>query len=106
LYGHSTSFSVEASLLVGAMITVLWIVLTFSLTFAEDANGDQILGFPKDFYMFAHVGAQANATYASTIPFSIFAIFELAFPILAASLVVQALIGTNFVFLLLFSFSY
>jgi hypothetical protein len=93
LYGRTTSFSVQVSLLIGAMISVLWIVVSFSLTYGKDANNDQILGFPKYYYMFAHVGADPDGDYVDSIPFSIFAVFELSFPILAASIVTSALIG-------------
>jgi Amt family ammonium transporter len=75
------------------MITTVWIVLSFSLIYAKDANGDQILGFPKYHYMFANVGASPNPDYAPTIPFSIFAVFELSFALLSASIVVSSLIG-------------
>jgi Amt family ammonium transporter len=95
LYGRTTSFSVQVSLLVGAMITILWIVISFSLTYAKDANNDQILGLPKYYYMFAHVGAYPDGDYVDSVPFSIFAVFELSFPILAASIVTSALIGKN-----------
>jgi Amt family ammonium transporter len=77
------------------MIATIWIVLTFSLTFSMDANNNQILGFPKYYYMFAHAGAEPDGVYVTTIPFSIFAIFELGYPLLAASLVISALIGTT-----------
>lgn len=75
------------------MIAVLWIVFSFSLTYAKTANGDQILGFPKYYYMFAHVGASPDYEYVGTIPFSIFAIFELSYPILSAVIFVTAVIG-------------
>lgn len=92
LYGRVTSFSVQVTLLAGSLISLLWIVITFSLTYAKDANGDQILGLPKYLYMFAHTYAEPDSFYAPTIPFSIFAIFELSYPILAAAIVVSALI--------------
>lgn len=102
LYGRSTSFSVQVSLLAGSMIAVLWIVFTFSLTYAKTANGDQILGFPKYYYMFAHVGAEPVDEYAPNLPFSIFAIFELSFPILTAAIVIAALIDRVNVYGLMF----
>ena len=93
-------------MIVGAMIAVLWIVLSFSLTYAKTANGDQILGFPKYYYMFAHVGAQPDNVYVTSIPFSIFAIFELSYPILAAVIFVSAIIGkfSHYALLLLSQF--
>jgi len=90
LYGRTTSFSVQVAMLVGSLITVLWIVITFSLVYAKDANGDQILGFPKYYYMFAHVGPVPDDVYTFTIPFTIFAIFELSFPLLCSAIFVSS----------------
>jgi len=55
--------------------------------------------------MFAHVGASPDYVYVDAIPFSIFAIFELSFPILASTIVTAALIDrVNVYGLLLFMF--
>jgi hypothetical protein len=93
LYGRTTSFSTQTSLLVAAMITTIWIVITFSLVYAKDANGDQMLGYPKYYYMFANVGSEPNPSYAPTIPFSLFAIFELCFALVSATLLVSSVLG-------------
>jgi hypothetical protein len=99
LYGRTSSFSTLAITIVSGMITVVWVLLSFSLIYA---NGTEILGYPKTYYMFNHVGDQPNLAYAPTIPFNIFAIFELAFALLSASIVISSILG-KFLFLFLSS---
>lgn len=79
--------------LTGAMITFLWIIISFSLVYAKDANGDGILGFPKYYYMFAHTVNFPDVSLAPTIPLSIYAVFELSFALLTPTIVAAAVIG-------------
>ncbi len=74
------------------MVATLWIVLSFSLVHAKDANGDGILGFPKYYYMFAHT-YNKPVIDAPNIPGGIFAVFELAFATLTPAIVASAIIG-------------
>jgi ammonium transporter, Amt family len=74
------------------MITVLWIVISLSLVWGKDANGDQIMGLPKQFYMFAHAGNLPTVELSTTVPTNIFAIFELAFAILCPTIVAASVI--------------
>lgn len=76
-----------------SMVAFLWIVISLSLVWGKDANGDQIMGLPKQFYMFAHAGNLPIAELAPTIPMSIFAVFELSFAILCPTIVAAAVIG-------------
>lgn len=67
---------------------------SFSLAYGEDANKDQIMGFPKTFYMFWWTGA--NSAYqngADTIPNNIFAVFELGFALVTPTIVAASVYG-------------
>jgi Amt family ammonium transporter len=83
----------EVVVLTGAMISFLWIIISFSLVYAKDANGDGIMGFPKYYYMFAHTVNFPDLSLAPTIPVSIFAVFELSFALLTPTIVAAAVIG-------------
>lgn len=92
LYGRTSSLLTEVVVLMSAMIAFLWIVISFSLVYAKDANGDRILGFPKYFYMFARTVNFPDASLAPTVPLGIFAVFELAFALLTPTIVATAII--------------
>jgi len=91
MYGRSSSLLVEVVTITSAMIATLWIVISFSLVHAKDANGDGILGFPKYYYMFAHT-YNSSVIDGDSIPGSIFAVFELAFATLTPAIVASAVI--------------
>src|SRR5689334_11944057 len=52
------------------VIGVLWVVIGFSLAFGDSLGG--LIGDPRTFLMFRHVGAETNATLAATVPLVIF----------------------------------
>src|SRR5687767_4604087 len=56
------------------VISVLWIVVGFSLAFGEDIGG--IVGNPSTYFMFSNV---LDAPLFGTIPLVLFAIFQLKF---------------------------
>ncbi len=66
-------------------ISVLWIVVGFSLAFGTSING--IIGDPRTFFMFRHVGSETNATLAATVPLVVFAMFQLKFAIITPALI-------------------
>lgn len=69
-------------------------ISSFSLAYGQDANGDQIMGFPKTFYMFWWTGA--NSAYqngASLIPNNIFAVYELGFALVTPTIVAASVYG-------------
>lgn len=76
-----------------SMIAFVWVIVSLSLVWGKDANGDQIMGLPKQFYMFAHAGNLPVPELAQTIPMNIFAVFELSFAILCPTIVAAAVIG-------------
>lgn len=69
------------------IISVLWVVVAFSLAFGDDVAGLGIIGNPSSFFMFHNVGVAPNATFAATIPFALFALFQMKFAIITPSLI-------------------
>src|SRR6185369_5621631 len=64
-----------------AIVSVVWVLVGFSLAFGPDAN---LFGIPGlvgnlSFAGFMGVGLEPSATYATTIPFVLFAAFQLMF---------------------------
>lgn len=71
------------------IISVLWIVVGFSLAFGDSIGG--IVGNPFTFAMFKNVGIEPNPTFAATIPFALFAMFQLKFAIITPALITGGL---------------
>jgi len=93
LYGLHADFT-KTVLIMVSMISFIWVIFSFSLAYGQDANGDRIMGFPKTFYMFYMTGANsAEQNDASTIPNSIFAVFELGFALVTPTIVAASVSG-------------
>ena len=71
------------------IISVLWIVVGFSLAFGDSIGG--IIGNPLTFAMFKNVGIAPNEAFAATIPFALFAMFQLKFAIITPALITGGL---------------
>ena len=67
------------------LISILWLVVGFSLAFGDDIGG--IIGNPATFFMFDNVGWATNAALSPTIPLAIFALFQMKFAILTPALI-------------------
>ena len=73
------------------LISVLWVVVGFSLCFGDDVGG--VIGNPLSFPMFRGVGANLYTTPAgyvlggSTIPLALYALFQVKFAIITPSLI-------------------
>ncbi len=67
------------------LVSVLWVVFGFSLCFGEDVGG--IIGNPFTYGMFKGVGLTPNDTFSSTIPFVVYAMFQLKFAIITPALI-------------------
>ena len=73
------------------LISVLWVVVGFSLCFGDDVGG--VIGNPLSFPMFRGVGANRYTTPAgyvlggSTIPLALYALFQMKFAIITPSLI-------------------
>ncbi len=67
------------------VISVLWVVVGFSLAFGESFYG--IIGNPTTFFAFKNVTVSPNPDFAGTIPFLLFALFQLKFAIITPALI-------------------
>ncbi|PIR18988.1 MAG: ammonia channel protein, partial [Elusimicrobia bacterium CG11_big_fil_rev_8_21_14_0_20_64_6] len=67
------------------VVSVLWVAIGFSLAFGDSLGG--FVGHPASFIMFRGVGAVPSAVFATTIPFALFALFQLKFAIITPALI-------------------
>ena len=72
------------------IISMLWVVVGFSLSFGSDVGGLGLIGNPAQFFMFRDVGAKVDTTIAPTIPLALFALFQMKFAIITPSLITGA----------------
>ena len=68
-----------------AVISILWVVVGFSLAFGDSLGG--IIGNPATFFMFRGVGAATHPGLSPTIPLLLFAMFQLKFAIITPALI-------------------
>ncbi len=66
------------------VISVLWIVVGFSIAFGEDVGGFGLFGNPATYFMFSNV---LDAPLFGTIPLVLFAFFQLKFAIITPALI-------------------
>lgn len=71
-----------------AVISLLWVVVGFSLSFGDSFHG--LIGDPRTFFMFSGVGAETHPDLAPTIPLLLFALFQLKFAIITPALITGA----------------
>ncbi|NTX00205.1 ammonium transporter [Myxococcus sp. CA051A] len=71
-----------------AVISLLWVVVGFSLCFGDSIHG--IIGDPRTFFMFSGVGGETHPDLAPTIPLMLFALFQLKFAIITPALITGA----------------
>jgi Amt family ammonium transporter len=69
------------------VVSLLWILVGFSLAFGDDVGGYGIIGNPATFFMMKGVGATPHPAMAPTIPFMLFAMFQLMFAIITPALI-------------------
>lgn len=67
------------------VISILWIVVGFSLAFGDSIGG--IIGNPMTFFMFKGVNGHTHPGLAPTIPLALFAMFQLKFAIITPALI-------------------
>ena len=72
-----------------ALVSVVWVVVGFSLAFGPDLGGLGLIG-GLDFAMFNGVGLAPSPVYATTIPFVLFAGFQLMFAAITPALITGA----------------
>nr|WP_294896482.1 ammonium transporter [uncultured Pedobacter sp.] len=71
-----------------AIITVIWVVFGFSLAFGDSIGG--VIGNPATFFMMNHVIDGKPWPLAPTIPFVLFAFYQLKFAIITPALITGA----------------
>lgn len=71
-----------------AVISVLWVVVGFSLCFGNSIGG--FIGDPRTFFMFKGVLEGAPWSLAPTVPLAVFAFFQLKFAIITPALITGA----------------
>lgn len=94
------------SLVSAGVISVLWVLVSFSLAFGDSIKG--LIGDPTTFMFFHGVNSGPAWSLAPTIPLTLFALFQLMFAIITPGLVVGAVAErirfTSYIlFILLFS---
>ena len=72
-----------------AIVSVVWVLIGFSLAFGPDVNGMGLIG-NLDYVGFFNVGLQPSTVYAVTIPFVLFAAFQLMFAAITPALITGA----------------
>jgi Amt family ammonium transporter len=72
-----------------ALVSVVWVLIGFSLAFGKDITGLGLLGGP-DYVGFSNVGLEPSPTYGPTIPFVLFAGFQLMFAAITPALITGA----------------
>jgi Amt family ammonium transporter len=75
------------------VVTLLWVVVGFSLAFGEPVGIHTSTGFysffgnPTSFAFFDHVGVLPHSKMAATIPFMLFALFQMKFAIITPAII-------------------
>ncbi len=77
--------TIMQSFMAMGLISVVWVVVGFSLSFGDDIGG--LIGNPFTFMMFKGVGAQTHPLLAPTIPLALYALFQMKFAIITPSLI-------------------
>ncbi len=67
------------------VVSVLWVVVGFSLAFGDSIGG--IIGNPMTYFTFKGVTVSPNPDFSDTIPFLLFALFQLKFAIITPALI-------------------
>ncbi len=67
------------------VVTLVWVACGFSLAFGDSIGG--IIGDPGTFAFFNGVGISTEANLAPTIPFVLFALFQMKFAIITPALI-------------------
>jgi Amt family ammonium transporter len=67
------------------VITLLWVVVGFSLCFGTSIKG--LIGDPRTYFLFRGVGGATHADLAPTIPLIVFAMFQLKFAVITPALI-------------------
>lgn len=88
------------------VITLLWIVVGFSLAFGDSLGG--LIGDPRTFFFFKDVGLKPHPAFGAGLPLLLFALFQLKFAIITPALITGSFaervkFSAYLVFMVLFS---
>ena len=88
------------------VISVIWVIVGFSLAFGDSIGG--IIGNPMTYFNFKNVGAAPHPDFADSIPFLLYALFQLKFAIITPALITGSFAGrirfrSYILFMVLFS---
>ncbi len=72
------------SLILMALMSVVWMVFGYSLAFAE---GNAFVGNPMKYFLLRGVGSAPNPDYAPTVPHQTFMLFQMMFAIITPALI-------------------
>lgn len=77
------------------IVSVLWVVVGFSLAFGESIGGEGfgLIGNPATFFMFRGVGGGTHPDFSPTFPLAVFAMFQLKFAIITPALITGSFAG-------------
>lgn len=70
------------------IVSLLWVLVGFSLAFGTSIQG--LIGNPATFFMFQGVSGATEASLSPSIPFVLFALFQLKFAVITPALVTGA----------------
>jgi len=70
-----------------ALVTIVWVIVGFSLAFGPSIGGLGFVGDPTAFLFLNGVGMEPSDTYATTVPFVLFAAFQLMFAAITPALI-------------------
>ena len=73
------------------VVSIVWVLVGFSLEFGDSIGG--IIGNPLTYFAFNNVGLEPNSDFSSTIPFLLFALFQLKFAIITPALITGSFAG-------------
>jgi len=91
---HIISTILQSFIAMG-IVSVLWIVVGFSIAFGDSIGGagTGIIGNPFTFFMFRGVHGHTDPNLAPTIPLALFAMFQLKFAIITPALITGSFAG-------------
>ncbi len=73
-----------------ALVTIVWVVIGFGLAFGPSIGGMGLVGDPSGLLFLSGVGMEPSPVYATTIPFVLFAGFQLMFAAITPALITGA----------------
>ena len=89
---HKTIVSTMYQSLVSmGVVSLVWVLIGFSLSYGDDVGGMGIIGSPFSFPFLNNVGAQPDKRLAETQPLAVYAMYEMTFAIIAPALISGAL---------------